>query len=78
MLREGLREKINRNRQEIKRSKKRLKDRTNKNLAMNLSRMASEAEERERDDYKRQKHKKITEKTKNSKKLKIKRNHPLK
>ena len=49
MLRESLRVEINRNRQEVKRSEKRLKYRTNEYLAMNLSQMASEAEERERE-----------------------------
>ena len=37
--RENLREEINRNRQEVSRSKKRLKERTDEHLAKNLSRM---------------------------------------
>ena len=51
--RESLREEINRNRQEVGRSKKRLKERTDEHMAKNLSRMAREAEQRElrlRDD----------------------------
>ena len=51
--RESLREEINRNRQEVSRSKKRLKERTDEHLAKNLSRMTREAEQRElrlRDD----------------------------
>ena len=51
--RESLREEINRNRQEIGRSKKRLKERTDEHIAKNLSRMTREAEQRElrlRDD----------------------------
>ena len=51
--REGLREEINQNRQEIGRSEKRLKERTDEHLAKNLSRMTREAEQRElrlRDD----------------------------
>ena len=51
--RESLREEINRNRQEVGRSKKRLKERTDKHIAKNLSRMTREAEQRElrlRDD----------------------------
>ena len=51
--RESLREEINRNRQEVSRSKKRLKERTDKHIAKNLSRMTREAEQRElrlRDD----------------------------
>ena len=51
--RESLREEINRNRQEVGRSKKRLKERTDEHLAKNLSRMTREAEQRElrlRDD----------------------------
>ena len=51
--RENLREEINRNRQEVSRSKKRLKERTDEHLAKNLSRMTREAEQRElrlRDD----------------------------
>ena len=51
--RESLREEINRNRQEVSRSEKRLKERTDEHLEMNLSRMTREAEQRElrlRDD----------------------------
>ena len=51
--RENLREEINRNRQEVSRSEKRLKERTDKHLAKNLSQMTREAEQRElrlRDD----------------------------
>ena len=51
--RESLREEINRNRQEVGRSEKRLKERTNEHMARNLSRMTREAEQRElrlRDD----------------------------
>ena len=51
--RESLREEINRNRQEVGRSKKRLKERRDKHIAKNLSRMTREAEQRElrlRDD----------------------------
>ena len=51
--RESLREEINRNRQEVGRSEKRLKERTDEHLAKNLSRMTREAEQREsrlRDD----------------------------
>ena len=51
--RESLREEINRNRQEVGRSKKRLKERADKHMAKNLSRMTREAEQRElrlRDD----------------------------
>ena len=51
--RESLREEINRNRQEIGRSKKRLKERTDEHIAKNLSRMTREAEQRKlrlRDD----------------------------
>ena len=51
--RESLREEINRNRQEVGRSEKRLKERTDKHMAKNLSRMTREAEQRElrlRDD----------------------------
>ena len=51
--RERLREEINRNRQEVGRSEKRLKERTDEHLAKNLSRMTREAEQRElrlRDD----------------------------
>ena len=51
--RENLREELNRNRQKVSRSEKRLKERTDENLAKNLSRMTREAEQRElrlRDD----------------------------
>ena len=51
--RESLREEINHNRQEVGRSKKRLKERTDKHIAKNLSRTTREAEQRElrlRDD----------------------------
>ena len=51
--RESLREEINRNRQEVVRSEKRLKERTDEQIAKNLSRMTREAEQRElrlRDD----------------------------
>ena len=51
--RESLREEINRNRQEVDRSEKRLKERTDEHTAKNLSRMTREAEQRElrlRDD----------------------------
>ena len=51
--RESLREEINRNRQEVGRSEKRLKERTDEHRAKNLSRMTREAEQRElrlRDD----------------------------
>ena len=51
--RESLREEINRNRQEISRSEKRLKERTDEHLAKNLSRMTREHEQKElrlRDD----------------------------
>ena len=51
--RESLREEINRNRQEVGRSEKRLKERTDGHIAKNLSRMTREAEQRElrlRDD----------------------------
>ena len=51
--RESLREEINRNRQEVGRSEKRLKERTDKYIAKNLSRMTREAEQIElrlRDD----------------------------
>ena len=44
--RENLREEINRNRQEVSRSEKRLKERTDEHLAKNLSRMTREAEQR--------------------------------
>ena len=42
--RESLWEEINRNRQEVDRSEKRLKERTNEHIAKNLSRMTREAE----------------------------------
>ena len=45
--RESLRERVNRNRQEVSRSEKRLKEKTDEYLAKNLSRMTSEAEQRE-------------------------------
>ena len=45
--RESLREEINRNRQEVGRSEKRLKERTDEHMAKNLSRMTREAEQRE-------------------------------
>ena len=45
--RECLREELNRNRQEVGRSKKRLKERTEEHIAKNLSRMTREAEQRE-------------------------------
>ena len=51
--RESLREEINRNRQEVGRSEKRMKERTDEHMARNLSRMTREAEQRElrlRDD----------------------------
>ena len=51
--RESLREEINRCRQEVGRSEKRLKERTDEHIAKNLSRMTREAEQRElrlRDD----------------------------
>ena len=51
--RESLREEINRNRQEVGRSEKRLKERTDRHIAKNFLRMTREAEERElrlRDD----------------------------
>ena len=51
--RENLRENINRNRQEVGRSEKCLKERTDDHIAKNLSRMTREAEQRElllRDD----------------------------
>ena len=51
--RESLREEVNRDRQEVNRSEKRLKERTDEHLAKNLSRMTREAEQREtplRDD----------------------------
>ena len=43
----SLREEINRNRQEVGRSEKRLKERTEKHIAKNLSRMTREAKQRE-------------------------------
>ena len=46
--RESLREEVNRNRQEVSRSENRMKERTDEYLAKNLSRMTSEAEQRER------------------------------
>ena len=45
--RENLREEINRNRQEVSRSEKRFKERTDEHLAENLSRMTRQAEKRE-------------------------------
>ena len=51
--RESLREEINRNRQDVDRSEKRLRERTDEHIAKNLSRMTREAEQRElrlRDD----------------------------
>ena len=51
--RKSQREEINHNRQEVGRSKKRLKERTDEHIAKNLSRMTREAEQRElrlRDD----------------------------
>ena len=51
--RESLREETNSNRQEVVRSEKRLKERTDEHIAKNLSRMTREAEQRElrlRDD----------------------------
>ena len=51
--RENLREEINRNRQEVGRIEKRLKERTDEHIAKNLSPMTREAEQRElrlRDD----------------------------
>ena len=45
--RESLRREINRNRQEVGRSEKRLKERTDESIAKNLSRMTREAEQRE-------------------------------
>ena len=51
--RESLREEINRNRQEVDRSEKRLRERTDEHIAKNLSRMTREVEQREvrlRDD----------------------------
>ena len=46
--RESLREEINRNRQEVDKSEKRLIERTDEYLVKNLSRITREAEERER------------------------------
>ena len=46
--RESLREEINRNRQEVNKSEKRLKDRTDKLLVRIMSQMKLEAEEREK------------------------------
>ena len=43
--RESLRKEINRNRQEVGRSEKRLKERTDEHIAKNLSRMTREAEQ---------------------------------
>ena len=45
--RESLREEINRNRQEVGRSEKRLKERTDEHMAKNWSRMTREAEQTE-------------------------------
>ena len=45
--RESLQEEINRNRQEVGRSEKLLKERTDENMTRNLSRMTREAEQRE-------------------------------
>ena len=45
--RESMREEINGNRQEVSRSEKRLKERTDEHIAKNLSRMTREAEQRE-------------------------------
>ena len=45
--RESLREEINRNRQEVGRSEKRLKERTDEHMAKNLSRTTREGEQRE-------------------------------
>ena len=53
--RESLREEINRKRQEVSRSEKRLKERTDEHLTKNLSRMTRETEQRKlqvRDDMK--------------------------
>ena len=44
---ESLREEINRNRQGVGRSEKRLKERTDEHLVKNLSRMTREADQRE-------------------------------
>ena len=46
--RENLREEINRNRQDVSRNEKRLKERTDEHLTKNLSRMTREAEQREK------------------------------
>ena len=46
--RESLRKEISRNRQEVSRSKKHLKERTDEHLARNLSRMTGQAEETEK------------------------------
>ena len=46
--RENLREEISRNRQEVSRSEKRLKERTDEHLAKNLSRMTRVAEQMEK------------------------------
>ena len=45
--RESLREEMNRNRQEVDRSEKRLKERTDEHIAKNLLRMTRDAEQRE-------------------------------
>ena len=45
--RESLREEINRNRQEVDRSEKRLKEKTDEHMTRNLSRMTREVEQRE-------------------------------
>ena len=45
--RENMREELNRNRQEVGRSEKCLKERTDEHLAKNLSRMTREAEQKE-------------------------------
>ena len=53
--RESLRKEINRNRQEVGKSEKRLKERTDEHIAKKLLRMTREAEQRElrlRDDMK--------------------------
>ena len=50
---ESLREEINRNRQEVGRSEKRLNKRTDDHIAKNLSQMTREAEQRERVTLKR-------------------------
>ena len=52
-MKKPCREEINRNKQEVSRSEKRLKDKTDEHLAKNLSRMTREAEQRDlqlRDD----------------------------